>query len=161
MRNGLPGHFNSLAGGCLLRPRRPKNCCVISVCDSACEEGPRLKGDRHPKGTPSDAGVHDGSRLVWEPGVGCWFWRRSRRSGARISFSRRRSEAPNQSVISCQRVWAGTRFAWFKKILHSGVADHDRRTERALLSRVSFFKSSRAVATIAWIALCRMPILEH
>jgi hypothetical protein len=52
------------------------------------EKGPRLRGDRRPKGTPSDDGVHDGSRVVWEPGVGCWFWRRSRRSAARILFSR-------------------------------------------------------------------------
>src|ERR1700675_4866458 len=25
MRNGLPSHFNALARGCLVRPRRPKN----------------------------------------------------------------------------------------------------------------------------------------
>ena len=42
--------------------------------------------DSCPKGTPSDSGVHDGSRVVWEPGAGCWFSRRSRRSAARISF---------------------------------------------------------------------------
>ena len=53
--------------------------------------GHRWGIDSCPKETASDSGVHDGSRAVWEPGAGCWFWRRSRRSAARISFSRRRS----------------------------------------------------------------------
>src|SRR5271154_1780823 len=64
--------------------------------------GPRLGGDRHPIGRPPDDGSTVASMGDMGAGRGCWWWRRSQRSGARILS--RRSRSKRSAAISVEGV---------------------------------------------------------